>query len=249
MYSPKYLKGGTENINNFIIKYNHGPNFYIQFKDDFIREIYKFNSLRTSPIIIDGGSNIGLSILYFKSIYPESKIIGFEPDPEIFTILKENIIVNGIDNIQLHESGLGAKDCNTLFNQDGMAGGHIEEGSNTINIKMERLSNYLNNPIDFLKLNIEGKEIDVLKEIDESNKIKEISEMVIEYHGFPNLKQTLGDILSILNRNNFRYLIHDFDSETCSITKPPFNYNNNDKWYCLIYAKNNDNLFNENDEN
>ena len=87
-----------------------------------------------------------------------------------------------------------------------MAGGHIEDGSNTINIKMERLSNYLNNPIDFLKLNIEGKEIDVLKEIDESNKIKEISEMVIEYHGFPNFKQTLGDILSILNRNNFRYL-------------------------------------------
>ena len=33
---------------------------------------------------------IGLSIFYFKSIYPDSTILGFEPNPENFEILKKN---------------------------------------------------------------------------------------------------------------------------------------------------------------
>jgi FkbM family methyltransferase len=42
-----------------------------------------------SPYIIDAGANIGLSIIYFKKKYPNSKIVAFEPDKLIFNILKK----------------------------------------------------------------------------------------------------------------------------------------------------------------
>ena len=239
LFSEPFCTGGTENVLNFKLKYNNGPNLYMQYKDEFINQIYKFNSTRLDPIIIDGGSNIGLSLLYFKTLYKESRIISFEPDPEIFKILQDNVENNKLGNISLHQKGLGIENCDTFFKQDGMAGGSINQEGSGIKIKMVRLSEYINEPIDFLKLNIEGQEYDVIQELSTSKKIQNINEMVIEYHGFPYMNQTLGDILQILNKSNFRYFIHDFDNETCSVTKPPFQYETDQKWYCLIYAKNN----------
>jgi FkbM family methyltransferase len=43
------------------------------------------------PVIIDCGGNIGLSVLYFKYLFPNSVITVFEPSPPVFEILKENI--------------------------------------------------------------------------------------------------------------------------------------------------------------
>ena len=238
LFSEPFCTGGTENVLNFKLKYNNGPNLYMQYKDEFINQIYKFNSTRLDPIIIDGGSNIGLSLLYFKTLYKESRIISFEPDPEIFKILQDNVKNNKLEKISLHQKGLGIENCDIFFKQDGMAGGSVSMKGSGIEIKMVRLSEYINEPIDFLKLNIEGQEHDVIKELFTSKKIQNINEMVIEYHGFPYLNQTLGDILKILDKSNFSYFIHDFDNETCSVTKPPFQYEEDHKWYCLIYAKN-----------
>ena len=32
MYDVKYMKGGIEKIKGFVVSYNDGPNFYIQYK-------------------------------------------------------------------------------------------------------------------------------------------------------------------------------------------------------------------------
>lgn len=239
LYSEPYCNGGIQNIHNYKIRYNNGPNLYMQYKDEFINQIYKFDVSNPNPIIIDGGSNIGLSIIYFKSLYNNSHIISFEPDPEIFKILQENVKKNNLENIKLYQKGLGKENGNLPFVQDGMAGGFVNTKATGMKIEVVRLSEFLHKPIDFLKLNIEGQEYDVIEELFISNKIQSINEMVIEYHGFPYLNQTLGDIINILDKSNFRYFIHDFDNETCSVTKPPFQYGINQKWYCLIYAKNN----------
>ena len=39
------------------------------------KEIYKFSTDDSAPYIIDGGANIGLSVLYFKQSYPNAKIL------------------------------------------------------------------------------------------------------------------------------------------------------------------------------
>jgi hypothetical protein len=104
-------------------------------------------------------------------------------------------------------------------------------------VKVERLSKWIDQPVDFLKLNIEGEELPVLQELEHSNKLSQVRELVMEYHGWPIGEQRLGPILELLDKNGFRYLVHDFDSETGFATKPPFSWDDGKTWYCLVYAK------------
>jgi FkbM family methyltransferase len=208
----------------------------MQYKDEFIRKIYHFRAKRPDPLIIDGGSNMGISILYFKHIYPQARIIGFEPDPSIFRILQENMHRNNIKDSRLINAGLGPDSGTAKFMPDRNAGGYIGHGEGHISVRIERLSDYLSEPVDFLKLNIEGLELPVLQEVEASGKLQNVREMVLEYHGRPNDEQRLGAILEVLEHNHFRYLIHDFDAETCSASKPPFRWTPQTTWFCLVYA-------------
>jgi len=53
----------------YTVKFNDGPNLYILYKDIFVNGIYHFDAARPDPLILDCGSNIGMSILYFKQKY------------------------------------------------------------------------------------------------------------------------------------------------------------------------------------
>jgi FkbM family methyltransferase len=230
--------GSVVNFAGYRIRITDAKGFYIQCKDEFIHQIYHFDSTRDDPLIIDGGSNIGVSILYFKQLYRNARIIGFEPDPSIYKLLQENISENGIEGVMIRNSGLGAQAGVASFVPDNSAGGRIMTAGSSITVKVERLSDWIDQPVDFLKLNIEGEELPVLQELETSNTLSKIRELVFEYHGWPEGEQRLGEILELLSRNGFRYLVHDFDNETGFATKPPFSWDSDTTWYCLVYARN-----------
>src|SRR3989344_6241937 len=52
--------------------------FLGMFEEIFIQKQYYFDSRNRRPLIVDCGSNIGLSVVFFKILYPEAKIIAFE---------------------------------------------------------------------------------------------------------------------------------------------------------------------------
>jgi len=114
------------------VRITDGPNFYVQCKDEFVQRIYHFEAKRPDPLIIDGGSNVGMSILYFKSVYPEARIIGFEPDPNIFRLLEENVSRNKLKHVTLVNAGLGAESGTTTFIKDDKAGGQFGQGEHGI---------------------------------------------------------------------------------------------------------------------
>src|SRR5688572_5955997 len=57
--------------------------FLWQFKEIFVDEYYNFTSGKVSPIIVDCGANIGTSCIYFKTLFPTSRIKAFEANPDI----------------------------------------------------------------------------------------------------------------------------------------------------------------------
>ena len=65
-------------------------------------------------------------------------------------------------------------------------------------------------PVDFLKMDIEGAETDV---IADSHSLAKVRQMFIEYHGFQNQPQRLSTLLDCLTQAGFRYYIH---SQFCS---------------------------------
>ena len=222
---------------DFEVRITDGRSFFIQIKDEFIHGIYHFETDNPRPLIVDGGSNIGVSILYFKRLYPNARIVGFEPDPKIFAMLSENVSRNNVKDVSLYEVGLGSETGVTTFLSDNSASGQFGDGENSIQVRVEPLSKYIDGPVDFLKLNIEGQELPVLQELESSGKLREVRELVFEYHGWAGQEQRLGELLTILDRNGFRYFVHDFDDETGYATKPPFRWTPETVWFCLVYAK------------
>ena len=100
------MKLKEKHLDNYKIFYKNEKELDLIYKNIFKVGDYKFFSKRKSPFIMDCGSHIGISILYFKYLYPNSKILGFEPDPDNFEILKKNIKANGLKKIALINKAL-----------------------------------------------------------------------------------------------------------------------------------------------
>ena len=235
--------GSTVPCCGYTVQFNDGANFYILYKDIFIHRIYHFEAQRADPLILDCGSNIGMSILYFKSIYPRARIIGFEPDPEIVSFLRENVERNRLEQVQLVQAALSRNEAKSTLYSDGKCGSGLSErlvaatnqAWRQYDVACVRLRDYLIAPVDFLKMNIEGAEYEVLA--DSEDRLRRVREMVIEYHHLPGLPRSLHDILQILHRQGFEYLINDFDSETNGAVRPPFHLMPESRYFLLIYAK------------
>ncbi|HZY58181.1 MAG TPA: FkbM family methyltransferase, partial [Candidatus Binataceae bacterium] len=99
------------------------------------------------------------------------------------------------------------------------------------------LSEFIQEPIDFLKLTIDGDELTVLQELETSGTLSQVRELVVEFISRPNDDQRLGPLLNLLARQGFRYLVHDYDVESNQATKPPFRITPTTAWHCLVYAR------------
>lgn len=198
------FRGGTLHIHDH-------PSFRLGKKELFKDEVYKFVSSKKEPFIIDCGSNIGMSILYFKTLYPAAKVIGFEADPYIFNFLEKNIRSYGFDNVSVFNKAVWDAEGETLsFLAEGGAGGRLQEQSDAakyIDVKTIRLKNYIVEEIDFLKIDIEGAEYNVIA--DCSDELKFVKHLFIEYHSMENKEQNLHRILEIVHRAGFRYHIKE----------------------------------------
>ncbi|GAL83271.1 FkbM family methyltransferase [Sporocytophaga myxococcoides] len=186
--------------------------FVSMYEEIFIKKIYEFKSISSQPLIIDCGSNIGVSILYFKRLYPNAEIIGFEPDPTIFKLLKSNIENQELDKVDLRQQAVWKNSEPLIFQSQGGLSGHIsQEGefNNVTKIDAFRLKDLLESKaaIDFLKIDIEGAEYEVLK--DCKDVLRSVKNIFVEYHSLEKENQKLDEVLKILSDSGFRYHIQE----------------------------------------
>lgn len=205
---PRYTKTEAELLGENI-KVPDSASFLAMYKEIFINEIYKFEVKKANPLIIDGGANIGLATIYFKTLYPGAKILAFEPDPDIFKIMKNNIEAFGFKNIVLEQKGLWNENTKLTFNHEGADSGSFNNNSHNFNstkkIGVISLKSILKSRIDLLKLDIEGAETIVLQDIKDD--LKFVDRIFVEYHSFVNEKQSLNQIIDILSKAGFRLFI------------------------------------------
>lgn len=183
--------------------------FLFMYDEIFDKEIYKFKTESADPFIIDCGSNIGLSVIYFKKLIPHAEVLALEPDPKIFKILEKNIAAAGAsDGTTCVQACLAAQGGDVSFYPDGADGGSsVNHGQETKDIKVPAvvLSDYITKPVDFLKIDIEGAELEVLESSRES--LKKVKNIFVEYHSQASQPQGLDSILSIFKEAGFRYYV------------------------------------------
>ena len=64
----------------------------------------------SAPRIVDAGANIGLTTLFFKSVYPDAHVIAMEPEPHNFRALGETIERNRLENVHPVQAALWTGD-------------------------------------------------------------------------------------------------------------------------------------------
>ena len=175
----------------------------------FGNEVYKFKANTTCPRIIDVGSNIGLSIIYYKLMFPSAKITGFEPDPEIFKALDFNLNSFEFKDVEIINKACFGNSGIYNFTSDHADGGYLNQHGKLVSglkkVEAVRLSTYLDEPIHFLKLDVEGSELSILDEC--KSKLENIDNLFVEYHSFTKKPQSMSLVLRILEESGFRYYI------------------------------------------
>ena len=186
---------------------------YYTVDEVFMSDFYKFNSENKKPVIIDCGANIGLSVLYFKHTHPESVIYAFEPDTKNYNYLAENVKSYGWEkSVFIYKQLVSDTAGFEYFEELGNAGSKIvsenEQNSNTSEIEKIRLKEFLsdlNCKIDFLKLDIEGSEFDVIPDLKEL--YPKIQKMYIEFHSDVNNFPEMYDYIQKHLGNDFNFQI------------------------------------------
>jgi FkbM family methyltransferase len=173
----------------------------------FRTEIYKFRAKSQSPFVVDCGANIGLSVIYFKRLYPKANIVAFEPDPYLFGLLEGNVRALDLDDVTLVPKGVWSTDGELHFVADPTfgLGGRVAESQGdpmVARVPVTRLRQYLDRNVDFLKLDIEGAECEVIK--DCADLLGNVENIFVEYHSFAGSKQCLGELMHSLSSAGFR---------------------------------------------
>ncbi|HVF81639.1 MAG TPA: FkbM family methyltransferase [Flavisolibacter sp.] len=186
--------------------FHDANSFYFSYLEIIKDEIYKFRSTTEAPLIIDCGANMGVSVLFFSKEFPQARIIAFEPEEAIYEVLQKNMETYGLHNVEIHKKAVWDSESVLSFSTDHAMGGSVTNTfSNEVPVKVQtvRLADYLQEPVEFLKLDIEGAEYTVLKDCEPL--LKNVQKVFVEYHSFFNKEQKLEEILAMLKRAGFRY--------------------------------------------
>lgn len=191
--------------------YSDSSSFVSTYEEIFIKKIYDFPSDIASPYILDCGANIGLSTIAFKRQHPKARIKAFEPDSTISEILKDNLAKQQYQDVEVIPKALWVFDGEIKFHEQGGLSGSIVDGNTNglpiVSLPCIRLKDLLTEKIDFLKIDIEGAEYDVL--CDCKDQLIHVQRMFVEYHSVFSKKQTLNEILKIISDAGFRYHIQE----------------------------------------
>lgn len=167
--------------------------------------------------------------MFFKDLYPSAKILCFEPDPKAFEVLQANVFNNKLEEVTLINAALSRKEGEIDFfgqifvdSPDARGNSIIDTWglqrtiSNTTKVKSAKLSSYINSEVDFLKLDIEGAEQQVLEELERENKLSLVKELAIEVHQADKIKHIndINIITALLDRNQFKIAVVEKDKES-----------------------------------
>lgn len=128
----------------------------------------KYHKLQLGDIVIDAGAYWGDTTLPFaKMVGREGKVIALEPIPRLFKLLEENISLNDLGNVIVLEEALfdtvGAQKFKLTDNWYQVD----EPGERVYQLKTTTLDEIVKrfnlSRVDFIKMDIEGAEIEAIK--------------------------------------------------------------------------------------
>ena len=184
-------------IDKYVLYYCSKESVTQTLEEVFINLAYLFHSNLEMPFIVDAGSEVGVATLFFKIFYPKAKILCFEAHPDTFKLLQKNIKVNKFTDVEAFNVALADRDGTiSFYGEFGSIDDDLDSRGNSIikswglqratsseiKVTSVKLSNYLDQPVDYLKLNVEGAEQQILDDLEKNKKLLLIRRSLIKFH-------------------------------------------------------------------
>lgn len=204
----------------YTLSFRNGEEFDLIYDEVFGGKPYDFVADHAAPLILDAGAHVGLATLFFKRLYPYARIVAFEPNPATFALLERNVRQNRLEGVELVQAALAATPGHVPFYISretelpwtwGDAATHnawySEQTTAVIRVPAVTLSSFLTQPVDLLKLDVEGLELVVLAEA--ASRLPKVKQLVIEVHGSrDDPTKSAARVLSLLRKRGFAYTVY-----------------------------------------
>lgn len=193
-------------LGSYTVNYHNLEEYHHIKREIFVDQIYYFDSADPCPLIIDAGAHIGLATLYFKKLFPTARIIAIEPNPTSFKLLEQNVWENDLQDVQCINAALVDDDRTSItLNQDA-AGKWLmttsvrsgawngEQKTTPVVVPACKLAKFLQEPVEMLKMDIEGSESTVLR--GARNHLGQVKNLHMEFHA--TQPKALKEMLTLL---------------------------------------------------
>ena len=175
-----------------------------------ILKIYQRHGIEILPTdtVLEIGAHIGtFTILASKKA---KKVYSFEPHPENFSLLKENLALNNITNATLIKKAITEKKGTAeLYLSNINTGSHSifpkSEKDNSVTVETTSLPDFIRThkikKIDLLKVDCEGAEYPIFFSLPDKT-FEAIQQISMEYH--PTEKYSIEQLKKLLQEHQFK---------------------------------------------
>ena len=187
---------------------NHHLEHYGPFFEVILSDEYMLRELRPNSVVVDVGANIGLVSILSSKRFGAKKVISYEPCSDNFRLLKKNVEENHCHNVFLNNVAVSDQEGQIKLHLHGPGTHSINEkrpAKHYETVRMTTLDKSLasERSIDFLKIDVEGAELAVLKGATKT--LKKTRRLIMEWTTLCSHEK----ILEILKKNGFEVDVRD----------------------------------------
>lgn len=204
---------GRIQMMGYDLQYSDLMSVCTQWRDMFVDGALEFQPGSSAPRILDCGANVGLASLFFKRRFPHARVTAYEADPALFNLLRANLSNNGASEVETIHAAVWTSTGELTFRCEGTDAGMIDTLPGVVSgfarvVPSRRLRDVLAaEPVDLLKLDIEGAEDAVLADCEPV--LHHVRAIVMDLHEFDPLARQAPRVLDRLTRLGYVYAIDD----------------------------------------
>jgi len=182
-------------------------------KETFLDRFYLRSGIKLDDgwIIIDIGAGIGDFAIQAAHLFPGSRVYAFEPFPESFALLQENLRLNRIHNVLASPTAVAARAGKITLDLSGGEPLQIQShnplhptSGETLEVPSQSLTDLFASQgihrCQLLKLDCEGAEYSILMD-DSQAWLPKVERISMEYHDLPS--DSHRDLVDFLSMNGF----------------------------------------------
>ena len=175
------------------------------FHETFVKQFHVPAEEIRPATVLDLGSNIGLTVAHYEVLWPNAEIIGVELDAENCVVARRNCRRARILNVAVS----GTSGTQRYSGEEAWGFRLDPSGDRAVEARtLDDLIGLFDSPVDFVKMDIEGAEWDVVKAPGEWP--ERVGSLLIEIHGNEGRRQAgIDEMTEYLRDKGFTCRKHE----------------------------------------